>query len=146
MNKTFNIIDINSYDEIIKEITKYIKKDMIISLKGTLGSGKTTFVQKLLDYFGYNGIINSPTFAIVNTHQIDNLIVNHIDAYRLNNYEDFLNDYINEDSLTIIEWFENLNLDNSYINLEIEFIVINSNHRKILLRSNDENIISNTSL
>ena len=135
MNKSYNINSISDYKYIISDISHYFKKDCIISLVGTLGSGKTTFTQEIFKHLGYENKISSPTFSIANTYDLHGLQINHIDAYRLNGYEDFLDDYINEKSLSIVEWYEKLLLPDNYIDLQIEFIVIDENKRKVIIRS-----------
>ncbi|QVK09085.1 tRNA (adenosine(37)-N6)-threonylcarbamoyltransferase complex ATPase subunit type 1 TsaE [Mycoplasma mycoides] len=120
--------------KIAKKIKKLIQNQKIpfyILLKGDLGAGKTTFTKALLEQFNIKDNITSPSFVIMNQYFIDDLKINHMDAYRLNNdseIEMYLDEFL--DGLNIIEWYENLDLDLNAINkLIIEIKIIDENQR-----------------
>ena len=48
-----------------KEFAKNLKSNSVVALDGELGSGKTKFTQGILEYFGLDSEISSPTFNIV---------------------------------------------------------------------------------
>lgn len=79
----------------------------VIVLNGNLGSGKTFFIKKALEYFKINNT-SSPTFALVNEY--DGLLkVYHFDFYRINSERELFdigfNDYLNNnDAVIFIEW------------------------------------------
>lgn len=58
----------------------------VVFLDGDLGAGKTSFVQGVLEAFGYTEPVRSPTFSIMNTYPIANHAtiqkVVHLDFYR----------------------------------------------------------------
>ncbi|MEQ9616465.1 MAG: tRNA (adenosine(37)-N6)-threonylcarbamoyltransferase complex ATPase subunit type 1 TsaE [Phycisphaerales bacterium] len=55
-----------------------------ITLTGELGAGKTRFVRGIVRALGgEEGLVSSPTFAIVNEYDTPAGIVAHVDAYRL---------------------------------------------------------------
>jgi|LakMenEpi03Aug12_release.lakeMendotaPanAssembly.Ray.scaffolds.fasta_scaffold753737_2 tRNA threonylcarbamoyladenosine biosynthesis protein TsaE len=58
----------------------------IVFLEGDLGAGKTSFVQGVLEAFGYTEPVRSPTFSIMNLYPIMNnetiKQVIHLDFYR----------------------------------------------------------------
>ena len=92
-----------------KEFAKALNKDDIIVLSGDLGSGKTKFTQGILEYYGLDDEISSPTFTIVNEYINDKISIYHFDVYRLNNEDDFYDiggeEYFGN-GLCIIEWGE----------------------------------------
>jgi tRNA threonylcarbamoyladenosine biosynthesis protein TsaE len=80
----------------------------IIAAYGDLGSGKTSFAQGVARGLAVpeHDYVNSPTFAILQTHQ-GQLPFHHIDLYRLYNEEEliFLGlDEIIQDGIAYIEW------------------------------------------
>ena len=78
----------------------------VITLKGQLGAGKTTFSQGFANGLGIKGVINSPTFNIVKCYFDSTLPLYHIDAYRLEDlHQDLgLEEYIEGDGVCVIEW------------------------------------------
>ena len=103
-----------------KKIASKFKGGDIVLLHGDLGSGKTTLVKGIAEYFGIepNDVV-SPTFTLMqiyklntSTHKPINTLV-HIDTYRLENedqlieigVEDYLGD---ENTVCLVEWPEKL--------------------------------------
>ena len=86
----------------------------VVFLNGDLGSGKTTFTKNLCKYLNLDIEIHSPTFVILKKYdfKVDDFeYLIHIDAYRLNSYEDLkkikFEDYlIDKNNLIFIEWPE----------------------------------------
>lgn len=73
------------------------------------GSGKTKFVQGILEYFGLENEISSPTFTIVNEYTNYNINIYHFDVYRLSDVDEFYamggEEYF-ENGICLIEWGE----------------------------------------
>lgn len=98
------------------EIASRLKGGEVLALSGELGSGKTTFVKGLAEYFNIEDQVSSPTFTLIQEHGIDEakyplFSLVHIDCYRLENEKDLIDigieDYLsNPDSVVIIEWAE----------------------------------------
>jgi tRNA threonylcarbamoyladenosine biosynthesis protein TsaE len=105
-------------EDIYKQFVEKIKthqnthRATVVYMWGDLGSGKTTFTKNLCIYLGLNIDITSPTFTILKKYDFDivgfkKLI--HIDAYRLNSYDDLLKikfgEYLEDkNNLILIEW------------------------------------------
>jgi len=99
--------------------------NMNFLLRGDLGAGKTTFTKYLLKALGVTSSVTSPTFVILNQYQGQDLLINHVDAYRLdkNQNVDFIVEEF-DDAFNVIEWDEHLNYDFSKTNyLVIEFTI-----------------------
>ena len=84
----------------------------ILALKGPLGSGKTCFVQGIARGLGVTErYITSPTFVLIREYQ-GRLPLYHIDLYRLGSGLEIgmlgLDEYLNGDGVTAIEWPEKM--------------------------------------
>ena len=92
---------------------KRIKPGQILALSGTLGSGKTTFVQGFARGLGIRHKIKSPTFVTFYFYPIPktDLTLYHFDLYRLKTQAElreigFREIIKNKNSVTVIEWPE----------------------------------------
>ncbi len=97
-------------------LTKYMKPNLVITLNGDLGAGKTTFTKGIGKALGVERVINSPTFTIMKIHDATNKIngidkLYHLDVYRLTSSEsDFeLEEYFYLNGVTVIEWANIIN-------------------------------------
>ncbi|MEO6973466.1 MAG: tRNA (adenosine(37)-N6)-threonylcarbamoyltransferase complex ATPase subunit type 1 TsaE [Rhodoferax sp.] len=81
-----------------------------IELHGELGAGKTTFVRHLLHALGVQGRIKSPTYAVVEPHEVGDLNIWHFDFYRFDDpreWEDAgFRDIFASPGLKLAEWPE----------------------------------------
>ena len=104
-----------------------IKSGNIITIKGQIGAGKTTFIKGVLKGLGYKGNVNSPTYTLINEYQSENRII-HIDCYReqdVNRWIDIgIVDYLNSNNIVIIEWPEFINkiLPDDTVNVYISHV------------------------
>ena len=92
-----------------RNYAKTLKPGDIIVLTGELGSGKTKFVQGILENFNLADEISSPTFTIVNEYTSDNINIYHFDVYRLADSDEFYaiggEEYFSK-GICLIEWGE----------------------------------------
>ncbi len=134
-------IDCNSESEtkrFAEKISKKVKKGTVIALNGDLGSGKTTFTQGFAKGLGIEQHVGSPTFKLVSEYSGSIMKLYHVDCYRLNSIEEFLNLggenlLLPYDGITLIEWaniIEGLIPVNS---IEIKFSRFKGNFKKRLL-------------
>lgn len=110
MNKKLVIPDENSMMDLGGQIADKFPHGGIVLLKGDLGAGKTTLVRGLLRHLGYEGVVKSPTYTLVEPYQVDGRLIYHFDLYRLGDPEELEyiggRDYWNSDSLCLVEWPE----------------------------------------
>lgn len=109
---------------------------MVICLDGELGSGKTVFVKGFAKSLGINENITSPTFNIVKEYETGEMILNHMDVYRLEDSDETIafNDYFKSNGITIIEWSEMIEDKLPDERLDIKFKVIDENTRVLVLK------------
>jgi tRNA threonylcarbamoyladenosine biosynthesis protein TsaE len=124
-NKNYLIKNISDYQSLFKNINLFLSNRTVIFLKGELGSGKTTFVQKYLEYkYSYTNA-SSPTFGIVNTYPINEIIIYHYDLYRITKPAELndigLYDNLEANALHFIEWPEIIPKQTSKPNIIINF-------------------------
>ena len=112
--------------ELGRLIAKHSFKGEVITLKGQLGAGKTTFSQGFASGLNIKGVINSPTFNIVKCYFDSLLPLYHIDAYRLEDlHQDLgLEEYIEGDGVCLIEWAEFIKevIPDELLKIEIEIL------------------------
>jgi tRNA threonylcarbamoyladenosine biosynthesis protein TsaE len=85
----------------------------IYLLHGNLGAGKTTWVKYLVSHLGGDARqVDSPTFSIVNTYEVNGTQIHHFDLYRLESLEEIEDigfmEYIDSGNLCIVEWPEKI--------------------------------------
>jgi len=80
----------------------------LLYLQGELGAGKTTWVKGLLSGLGYDGVVTSPTFTLVESYSLPALTLFHFDLYRLQDAQELemigFRDYLSAAALCCIEW------------------------------------------
>jgi len=85
-------------------------RNACITLHGKLGAGKTTLVRHLLQALGVSGRIKSPTYAVVEPHEVPGLNIWHFDFYRFSDpreWEDAgFRDLFASPGLKLAEWPE----------------------------------------
>ena len=113
-----------------------LKGGEVISLSGDLGAGKTVFSKGVAKGLGVKETVVSPTFTIMCQYLSGRLNLYHFDMYRLSSgleAEEFgFSEYIqNPNSVSLIEWSENVQsiLPKNMIKITIE--KIDENSRKI---------------
>ncbi len=125
-------------------LAKYLKPSDVIKMDGDLGAGKTSLSQSIIKSLGYKGDVVSPTFTIIEAYEIDGLKLYHVDVYRLENnpMEVFslgLDEYLNNDSIVIVEWAKMIEKDLPKDSIKIEINRIDEDRRELILESNFEN-------
>ena len=80
--------------------------NMVICLKGDLGSGKTIFTKGFASSLGIEEPVTSPTFNIIKEYTTGEMDLYHMDVYRLDGkVEDLgIEEYYTKNGIVIIEW------------------------------------------
>lgn len=143
MNKNIKTFKINNVDEIIalgEKIGSLAIPNLVITMNGDLGAGKTTMTKGIAKGLGITKIVNSPTFTIMKIYE-GRMMLYHLDVYRITNPDsDFeLEEYFENDGLCVIEWADQIKklLPDSYININITRISENERELEISLVGNN---------
>lgn len=121
-----------------RKFAKDLKKGDVIVLTGDLGSGKTKFTEGVLQFFGLENEISSPTFNIVNEYVNRDVNIYHFDVYRLEDEDEFYaiggEEYF-ERGICLIEWGEMIEsaLPNKYIQISFSRNLEDENVREIVI-------------
>ena len=114
-----------------------LKRGSLVTLKGDLAGGKTTFTKGIGKALNIKQVINSPTFTILKIYNGD-MPLYHIDAYRLaeNPYDLGFDEYYDE-GVMVVEWpeyYENLPKER----IGIEFNYVDDETREIIINATKE--------
>lgn len=138
-------IFINNSDEIMelgKQIGNLAFPNMVITMSGDLGAGKTTMTKGIALGLEIKEIVNSPTFTIMKIYQ-GRMTLYHLDVYRINDpYSDFeLEEYFENNGLCVIEWANQIKPILPDELFEIEIKDLGDNKREVILKSDSEKYI-----
>ncbi|CAI2181151.1 2161_t:CDS:1 [Funneliformis geosporum] len=99
------INNLTELEKFAKSLLPYLQPNAYLILQGELGVGKTTLTQLIAKNLGIKEKITSPTFTILQRHQIkDNYYLNHFDFFRLNTSDNLeIFQELTIDNLNIIE-------------------------------------------
>ena len=92
-----------------KSLASAFNPGSIYGFIGEIASGKTTFIKGVLSGLDFKGMVNSPTFTLINEYEAMQKVI-HMDCFRENNLQRWINlgiqDYFYSDDIKIIEWPE----------------------------------------
>lgn len=145
----YSVIREESWDDFVKDtILPLCKKDngpIVFALVGELGSGKTTFSKNFLHALGIKQHIQSPTFSIMNSYDVDfenYKKVIHMDVYRIDDINELKVLHIDEifsnnKNIIVIEWADKIKKIIPQNAIWIYFEHDTFNTRKIRIDKND---------
>ena len=124
--------------QLARNIGRAITSPILIRLMGTLGCGKTAFVQGLAEGLEVpqEYYITSPTFTLVNEYP-GRLPLFHVDLYRLDDMVELddigLDEVLTGDGVVAIEWAEKLPPCDHWQGLAIRFEITDTDQRSLEL-------------
>lgn len=137
---------INSPEEMVQlgqQIGNQTFENMLITLHGDLGAGKTMLSKGIAKGMDITDVVNSPTFTIMKIYQ-GKFTLFHMDVYRLNDAsDDFdLEEYFEQDGVCIIEWAEHISEILPSELLHIEITRISDTSREVEITAHSDKYIS----
>lgn len=139
--KTFTTHSVEETISLGKRIGNMLRPGDIVVLEGTLGIGKTVLTKGIAASFDIDEDITSPTFCLINEYD-GKLKLNHIDVYRLDDVDDFLNldveDILYGGGVTIIEWGEKVITTLPNYTIRAKFVSSDDNKRIIEITNMDD--------
>ena len=137
---TFITKSLEETKELASKIAKEVVTGNVIALIGDLGTGKTAFTQGFAISMGIKEAIGSPTFKLISEYEGRVSWLYHIDCYRLNDIQQFINiggeEYLAPDKgITLIEWADIIEeiLPDDTILINFKRIACKYNHREIII-------------
>lgn len=90
------------------ELASSLEDGDLVLVRGDLGAGKTTLVRGAARALGVEDPVTSPTFSIGHRYRARDLLVSHLDLYRLAGLEaedpGLLADYLGPGRIAFVEW------------------------------------------
>ena len=94
-----------------EKLAAVLRGGEVLAFTGGMGMGKTAFTRGLARGLGITDGVSSPTFALVHEHR-GRLPLYHFDMFRVSGWDDLYStgffDYLDTDSVLVIEWSENI--------------------------------------
>ncbi len=98
-------------EELGRRIGEKLRKGAVVSLRGSLGAGKTVIAKGIARALLIGEAIVSPTFTLVQEYEGREKLY-HLDIYRLSGEDEFESmggeEFLYPDGITLIEWSEKI--------------------------------------
>lgn len=118
-----------------EKIGSLLKSGDVIAMTGTLAAGKTTITKGIAKALGITGVVTSPTFCLISEYEGTKMPLYHMDVYRLDGPEDFINlgveDMLDGDGVCIVEWSEKVSSELPKRTIKIEITPLEDGSRQI---------------
>lgn len=143
---TYHLKDI---DAIAASVLEHLDSKTVL-FNGSMGAGKTTFINALLKAMNSNDVATSPTFSIVNEYNLPVGKVYHFDFYRIQSIEEAYNfgieDYLNSKHWLFMEWPERVEELIPHENQTITITDLEDNRRSLKLTINTKHLTKKTGM
>ena len=126
-------------EHIGRRLARSLRPGMRVHLQGELGAGKTTLVRGILRGLGYDGLVKSPTYTLVEPYLSGAIPVCHLDLYRLRAAEELeslgIRDHLDGRNLLLVEWPERAGARLGPADLSVEFSAVSGDQRDLVVQA-----------
>ena len=135
---TYSVEETLALGRSLGRFIKNYESPICIALDGTLGAGKTHFSQGIAKGFGVVEEVTSPTFALMNTYEVDGSNLYHFDLYRMDLVEELetigFYEYT-EETKSVVEWASKFTDELPDTIVWIEISVIDDGFRQFIVHT-----------
>ncbi len=146
LTKTLESTSATQTADIAARLANAIQPGTTVGLSGTLGAGKTLFAQSFATACGVaENTVVSPTFVICQQYQTSRFLLYHLDVYRLQSAQEFLDlgveEWMDDDSVQLIEWADRIRdyLPEQRVDIDLE--VTGETSRRVTIRAVGESLV-----
>jgi tRNA threonylcarbamoyladenosine biosynthesis protein TsaE len=136
MKVTYKLDNPEATENFGRLLAKYLTPPFMMGLSGSIGMGKTCLTRALIQAKGIRSRIKSPSFTLLETYSVPGAELNHFDLYRLDSVFELeelgFRDYLNSQSICMIEWPERAPMLQPLLDLMLEFSYISESDGRIL--------------
>ena len=139
----FNAQSFQDTNRLAQKLAPFLQAGDCLLLSGPVGAGKTAFaralIQTRLHELGRLEDVPSPSFALIQTYDLGDCYLNHIDLYRLSSSAELFELGIEEafeSAITVIEWPERLMDIYPPSHLAINFSIASDTQRDLTATAN----------
>lgn len=120
--------------EFAQKFASMLKSGDVVLLTGDLGAGKTTFVKAVAKELGFDGLVTSPTFTLLNEYNAK-FPIYHFDMYRLKSATEAIESGLDEilrsgEGVCFVEWPQKVASILPEKNIMLDISVLGQNSRK----------------
>ncbi len=108
---TITASNLSELKSVVKSILADVPDQYMFAIDGEMGAGKTTLIKAFCKELGVDGVVSSPTFALVNEYNRNiNTPIYHFDFYRVKKLDEVFDigyeEYFFSGYYCFIEWPE----------------------------------------
>jgi tRNA threonylcarbamoyladenosine biosynthesis protein TsaE len=135
---TASLITVNAEETALfgTEAGRKARPGEVWCLVGTLGAGKTAFIQGFAKGLGYKGRVTSPTFGLENVYEA-RLPLYHFDWYRLGSAAEVLDlgweEWLSRGGVVLVEWGDKFSDLFPPATIQMEIEILDENARRLIL-------------